>query len=1058
VAEAVDEAAMRDDGTVATSLTGARMRPLVPTQREVEGGVTAVEVDLAATLQQPGTDRATRAPLRQRTREFLSSVNPKHIPGPMMPMIVFGMIAAFGGWDAQALSVASPEIQAEFGISVTVLVAIGTIFGFVTLIAGLPIGYMVDRVKSRVWMVRVGTMGAQVGTVGQALAPNIRVLVAGRLTASGSQMIDGPVTFPLMADYYPPRARGRVSAFIGLCAAFGGLVGGPLIGYLIVRVGWRNAVLATSVFALVAVVLTFFLREPVRGAVDRIEAGVRPEDAAIEQPAPGLQESFRMAWSIRTLRRQAYAGLFTSMATGPVSIMVGLLLANKFLLDPFQRSLIGLVGGLVTMPAILLGGAVADRFSALRPSRLVAIQGGLLLLQLVATLVSAVTPSLWMMMAATWAIGMVGSTVGPATYAVSSMIVPSRVRGLGMNVYAPFGLVGLTLAVPVTAFAQHLDPQKGLLIFVPFMLIGAFIYISSAAYVERDIEAARLANIADDDTRRAREMGVTKMLVCRAVDVAYEGVQVVSNVDFDVDEGETVALLGTNGAGKSTLLKAIAGLHEPAQGAIFFDGRDVTHNPTHLNTKRGIVLMPGGRAVFPGMTVRENLRTAAWMDRKDPAGIEKRMQEVLGYFPPLTERLDVPAGLLSGGEQQMVALGQAFLMKPRLLMIDELSLGLAPAVVEQLLTILREIRRQGTTIVLVEQSLNVALTVAERAVYMERGQIMFDGPTDELLTRSDLVRAIFMGGGPPAATTRRRYVSAVDRQVVLDVQDVGVSFGGVHALKGVSLDVAAGEVVGIIGPNGAGKTTLFDVISGFVRPDRGVVAVDGTDVTRMAPDARARLGLGRSFQSARLFGPLTVRETIAVAMERRAAKSALLGALWAPAVRNRERQIAERVDGYVEQLGLERYADKYVHELSTGTRRAVDVACAMAVEPKVLLLDEPSSGLAQAEVEALGPTLNRLVRETGCGMVLIEHDLPLLSAISQRMIAMELGQVLVTGTPDEVTSDPRVLSSYLAASDDVIHRSGSRVAVALKHLTEATEPQPVPVAFTATDSPPIGQQ
>jgi branched-chain amino acid transport system ATP-binding protein len=292
-----------------------------------------------------------------------------------------------------------------------------------------------------------------------------------------------------------------------------------------------------------------------------------------------------------------------------------------------------------------------------------------------------------------------------------------------------------------------------------------------------------------------------------------------------------------------------------------------------------------------------------------------------------------------------------------------------------------------------------------------------------------------MGGGPPAATTRRRYVNANERQVVLDVRDVGVSFGGVHALREVSLDVAAGEIVGIIGPNGAGKTTLFDVISGFVRPDHGLVAVDGTNVTRLSPDARARLGLGRSFQSARLFGPLTVRETIAVALERRATKSALLGALWAPSVRNRERQIAERVDGFIEQLGLERYADKYVHELSTGTRRAVDVACAIANEPKVLLLDEPSSGLAQAEVEALGPTLTRLVRETGCGMLLIEHDLPLLSAACGRMIAMELGQVLVTGTPDQVVSDPKVLSSYLAASNDVIQRSGSRIGQALSDLT-----------------------
>ncbi|HEY3735878.1 MAG TPA: MFS transporter, partial [Jatrophihabitans sp.] len=837
-----------------------RLRTRVPTDREAAGGDYAdySAVDSAA-LRAKAAERPPRPPLRRRSREFLGSVNPRNIPGPMMPMIVFGMITAFGAWDTQALSIASPEIQAEFGVSVTVLVAVGTIFGFVSLIAGIPMGYVVDRAKNRVRWVRAGTIGTQLGTVLQALAGNVRSLVGGRLVASSSGLIDGPMTFPLMADYYPPRARGRVSAFLGLCGLAGSLIGGPLVGYLIVHVGWRNAVLYLSAFAFVAAVMTFFLKEPVRGEVDRLELGMDAEHAAIAQSPPGLQESFRMAWSIRTLRRQAYAGLFTSVATQPVSIMVGLLLADRFLLDPFQRSLIGLVGALITMPAVLLGGALADRLSALRPSRLVAIQGGLMVLQLVSTLVSALAPSLWVMMLATWGIGMVGATVGPATYAVSSIITPARVRGLGMNVYAPFALVGMAIGVPVTALAQHIDPQKGLLLFVPFMVLGAAVFMSSATFVEHDIDAARIANMADEEVRTAREIGTDKLLVCREVDIAYDGVQVVSGVNFDVTAGETVALLGTNGAGKSTLLRAIAGLHEPAQGAIVFDGRDVTHNPAHLNAKRGAVLMPGGRAVFAQMTVRENLRTAAWMYRKEDDYLRNGMQTVLGYFPVLRDRLDTRAGSLSGGEQQMVALAQAFLMRPKLLMIDELSLGLAPSVVEQLLQILREIGARGTSIVLVDQSLIVALSLAERAVFMDRGQVVFDGPTEELLARGDLVRAIFMGGAPAARGGRRRYVDTGSRDTVLSAEDIAVSFGGVHALDRVSVQIAAGEVVGIIGPNGAGKTTLFDVLSGYVRPERGEVRIDGAPVTNRAPDVRARAGLGRSFQNAKLFGALTVR-------------------------------------------------------------------------------------------------------------------------------------------------------------------------------------------------------
>jgi ABC-type branched-subunit amino acid transport system ATPase component len=256
----------------------------------------------------------------------------------------------------------------------------------------------------------------------------------------------------------------------------------------------------------------------------------------------------------------------------------------------------------------------------------------------------------------------------------------------------------------------------------------------------------------------------------------------------------------------------------------------------------------------------------------------------------------------------------------------------------------------------------------------------------------------------------------------------------------VSLHVDAGEVVGIIGPNGAGKTTLFDVLSGYVRPDAGAVLLgDEEDVSRLSPDARARRGLGRAFQSARLFPPLTVRENIAVALERRTVRSSLLAAVWAPPVRRGERKLRARVDGFIELLGLEPYADRFVSELSTGTRRAVEIACQMAAEPRVLLLDEPSSGLAQAETEALGPTLLRIVRETGCGMVVIEHDLPLITQISDRLIAMELGRVIADGTPDAVVTDPGVLRSYLSASRDVIERSGTRFGSVLSSVAPTAD-------------------
>jgi branched-chain amino acid transport system ATP-binding protein len=372
----------------------------------------------------------------------------------------------------------------------------------------------------------------------------------------------------------------------------------------------------------------------------------------------------------------------------------------------------------------------------------------------------------------------------------------------------------------------------------------------------------------------------------------------------------------------------------------------------------------------------------------------------------------------------MVGLSQALLMGPQLLMVDELSLGLAPRVVEQLLAVLRTLNERGTTIVLVEQSLNVALTVAHRAVFLEKGTVRFEGPTAELLRRPDLIRSVFMGGaaGGTRAAARKAFVET-GTTPALEVSSVRVQYGGIAALDDVGVLVQPGQVVGIIGPNGAGKTTLFDVISGFVQPAQGSVLIDGSDVSGASPDERARRGLGRSFQSARLFPALTVRETIAVALERRTVRSAILGAVWAPQVRSSERRIAKQVERLVDLMGLEAYADSVVAELSTGTRRAVDVACIIALEPTVLLLDEPSSGLAQAETESLAPLLTRIVRETGCGMLVIEHDIPLVTSLSDQLVAMESGRVLMTGTPQAVRNDPRVLASYLAASEDVVART-----------------------------------
>ena len=236
------------------------------------------------------------------------------------------------------------------------------------------------------------------------------------------------------------------------------------------------------------------------------------------------------------------------------------------------------------------------------------------------------------------------------------------------------------------------------------------------------------------------------ILVVEGIDFAYGNVQVLFGVDLVVAPGETLALLGTNGAGKSTLLKVVSGLTRPSSGRVVFDGSDVTALDVVAMVERGVVMLPGGKAVFGDMTVADNLEIGAYTLRADRAETLRRRDEALDLFPRVRERLQSLAGSLSGGEQQQLALAKAFILQPKLLLIDELSLGLAPVIVQALLDAVRTINASGTTVVVVEQSLNVAAAIAQRAVFMEKGEVRFEGPTKQLLERSDVARAVFLGG------------------------------------------------------------------------------------------------------------------------------------------------------------------------------------------------------------------------------------------------------------------------------------------------------------------------
>ncbi|HUZ44857.1 MAG TPA: ATP-binding cassette domain-containing protein [Acidimicrobiales bacterium] len=260
----------------------------------------------------------------------------------------------------------------------------------------------------------------------------------------------------------------------------------------------------------------------------------------------------------------------------------------------------------------------------------------------------------------------------------------------------------------------------------------------------------------------------------------------------------------------------------------------------------------------------------------------------------------------------------------------------------------------------------------------------------------------------------------------LQVSDLRVRFGGVQAVDGVSLEVASGAILGLIGPNGAGKTTIFDAISGLVKAE-GKVLLAGVDISSASPERRGRARLGRSFQDARLFPSLTVAETLAVAFERHIrATDVISTALRAPWVVRAERKIRTRVDELIDLMGLGAFRDKFISELSTGSRRVVDLAATLAHDPLVLLLDEPSSGIAQREAEALGPLLLRIRDQTGASLLVVEHDMPLITSVSDEILALETGRVITRGRPEDVLSDPQVIASYLGTDAAAVARSGHR--------------------------------
>src|SRR5580700_7317504 len=264
----------------------------------------------------------------------------------------------------------------------------------------------------------------------------------------------------------------------------------------------------------------------------------------------------------------------------------------------------------------------------------------------------------------------------------------------------------------------------------------------------------------------------------------------------------------------------------------------------------------------------------------------------------------------------------------------------------------------------------------------------------------------------------------VRRPAQLRVEDVSVRFGGVHALNGVTFTAEPGSIVGLIGANGSGKTTTLDVISGLVKPQAGRVRLDGTDLGEYLPEERLGVGMVRSFQDCRLYPELSVLDVLLLSEDARHEVAVLSTTLRLPWARRAERRKLGAVDQVIGAFGLERFRHHRTAELSTGTRRVVDLASVVLAQPRLLLLDEPTAGIAQREAEAFIPLLRRLQEVTGSTIVLVEHDVPLVFELCSTVVVMELGQVVAAGPPEVIRADSKALAAYLGASDEALMVSG----------------------------------
>ncbi|MGH9015142.1 MAG: ATP-binding protein [Acidimicrobiia bacterium] len=665
--------------------------------------------------------------------------------------VIVGLLGFIEFFDNTALAVLAPDIQRSLDVSDAVLGAIAGAFGVLFLLGSVPISSLADRVPRKYVMTGAMTVWSFVIFATGFVANAFQLFVA-RLGAGLGQSYHLPVTGPLLIDTYPIEARGKIFALTGGFTVFG-LAVAPLFAGGVAALaggdeGWRWVFFLVGIMAVPLAISTVTIKEPRRGRHEmRSVLGEELAEDTGELPI-SLSVAFERLRKIRSFYFFLTGMAALGFALFSTPIFLNLFLEDELGLDAFERGLVGTVTFLPALASIAVAGRHSDELFRRSPPAAMAFIGLLVALFGASQVTAIWMPNIWTvvpLLALAVALSRAAFAILPA---VISTIIPYRLRSRGT------ALVGIYLflfgaffgAVLTGLLSDAFGPRTALtIVILPSTFIGGLLISIGARHVRRDISLV-VEELTEerDEHRRMREPGArVPVLQVRNLDFAYGRVQVLFDVAFDVHRGEVLAMLGTNGAGKSTALRVVSGLGVPSRGVVRLNGRTITYADPEQRAKAGIVQLAGGKAIFPTLTVDENLRMAGF--RYPGADLQRRVDRSLEPFPVLRERLREPADDLSGGQQQMLALAMALVHDPEILLVDELSLGLAPTVIQELLTVVERLKAAGLTMIVVEQSLNVALTVADRAIFLEKGQVRFEGPAAELAERDDLVRAVFLG-------------------------------------------------------------------------------------------------------------------------------------------------------------------------------------------------------------------------------------------------------------------------------------------------------------------------